>query len=196
MSIENQLQQFPVRLRAAFAACCAERLLPAYHLYCARLKLPRLLEQRLELVWSFVLGTKPAPPASQIQAMFESDSQSLIPPDQRGTEYAQDAAISILYALLSLAPSNPSDVEGPVSAARHVTDALDRYIARHVGIQPDDPKYAEQVTNHEVLLSEVARQRRDLNELQHLLSQKDQWSPTLNTLRDRATTERLYFLGQ
>jgi hypothetical protein len=114
-----------------------------------------------------------------------------VPPEAHGAEYAQDAAIAILYALLSLAPQGDDDTDSPISAARHVTDALDRYIARLTGRQPDDPEYEKHVTNHELLRAERERQQRDLDDLLRLLNEANDWGRALSALRDRAIGERI-----
>lgn len=193
MSIETELRRMPVRLRAAFAACCAERLLPAYTEYCARSGIVPALVERLAFVWAVVLGRRSAS-AAEVNVLFYEGTRTRVPPEARGTEYAQDAAIAILYALQSIAPSGEADVEGPLLAARHVTDALDRYLARSANIQPDDPVDTERVTNHDLLRAEVCRQERDLRELSGLLRQKDEWEKALTVLRDRAVQEHLEFL--
>jgi uncharacterized protein YjaG (DUF416 family) len=57
-ALVRQLEQLPDRLRAAFAAACAQRLLPAYIDFFERSGRgdPRELISTLECLWSDLLG--------------------------------------------------------------------------------------------------------------------------------------------
>jgi hypothetical protein len=193
MSIDGQLRSLPVLLRVAFAASCAERILPAYEKYCAQGGFAPVLVDRLAFIWSAVLGERAAH-ANEVRDLFDEDSRTLVPPETAGAEYAQDAASAVLYALLALAPEGDEDIEGPAFAAQHVGDALDRYVARLTDTQPDDPAYGARVTNHPYLREERDRQLRDLRELLNVVDQRNEWEHTVTNLRDRAVRERLVFL--
>jgi hypothetical protein len=190
LTFDSELQRLPIRLRAAFAASCAERLLPAYDGYCERVRAEPVLVDRLSLVWALASGTRIVPGA-ELRVLFDEDTRTRVPPETRGAEYAQDAAIAILYALMTFIPENDADVEGPTFAARHAIDALDRYVARRLGVQPDDPAYAERVLGHEIVRSEVERQKRDLRDLAAALGSDNDWAGAVNALRARAVAERL-----
>src|SRR5262245_55148515 len=115
--------------RVAFAAACAERLLPAYNEFCRRAGRGSrdALAGILEKVWLHLLGNKMS--TAQIRAELDR-SMSFIPgeddePWVDEQPYADDAASAVAYALRALETGEPREAAW---AARRAYDAADHHV--------------------------------------------------------------------
>ncbi len=182
------LARVAVRLRVAFAAACAERLLPAYEDFCKRARRgdQTALSGILKRVWEHLLSQEMT--AEQIRTELNR-CMALIPgeddePWVDEQAYAEDAASAVAYTLRALESREPQEAAW---AARRAYEAADHYVTHRIGIEGE-----LQVLAHPIVQAELARQRRDLDELR--------WAgqePTglIDRLRDRARTEASTFFG-
>lgn len=179
--------------RVAFAASCAQRLLPAYARYWQRTARgePETLAQILERVWQHLLGER-----MSIYAASEAVSRCMglipgepawaaVPPSADWPwvdelPYADDASSAVTYALRALQSGKAQEAAW---AARRAHDAAAYYVTHHLGIDSDSI-----VRAHPIVVAEVSRQRRDLDEL--IAADREL---IVERLRDRAKDESLAF---
>ncbi len=191
--LRAQLDRLPREHRAAFAAACAERLFPAYMRFSheARRADPETLRAALSRLWDDLTGN----PLSELElrasakkclALVPSEDEE--PSDEQPS--AEDAAAALVYALESRVKEGSQEAAW---SARRAYDALDRFI------MSDEPgvivtEAAEQrVLEHSLVQAELARQRRDLDELLGVGEQGVR--DVAVRLRDRAKEESAIFFG-
>lgn len=183
------IEQLPNPLGAAFAAACAERMLPAYHKFSARSNRgdPRILEQILTRLWRDLHGEQmsEAETEAQIDACME-----LIPREDDGPwvaeqAAAEDAVAAIAYALRCRRSGLAKEAAG---AARRAYEALDDYVINHEDVDTQTLLgQRPRVLAHPLVQAELARQQRDLDELLA-------GTITIDRLRERSKTEAVEFL--
>jgi uncharacterized protein YjaG (DUF416 family) len=156
----QRLSALPSILQVAFAAACAERLFPAYGVFCrsAGRGDEATLREVLDRVWDHLLGNKMT--VDQVQDAL-ARCMDLIPGDDDTPyldeqPYAEDAGSAAAYALRALEGGGPQEAGW---AARHAYEALDHYVIHHVGIEDE-----QQILAHPLLQAEFARQERDVDE--------------------------------
>src|SRR5882724_3878028 len=132
MELSERLEQLPRPLRAAFAAACAERLLPAYDRFSTQTKTgdALTLEQILRRLWIDLSGEAMSDEEveRQIQACME-----LIPKEDDGPwvpeqAAAEDAAAALAYALRCRQNGLAKEAAW---AARRAYEAVDDYVINH-----------------------------------------------------------------
>lgn len=179
----RQCDQLPESLRVAFAAACAERLLPACEKYSVRtgqgqsVRLAKILAR----LWDDLEGNLMSDEEVHEQILASTE---LIPreeeaawgPDQAA---AEDAAAAVTYALQC---RQCGAAQHSIWAARRVHEALDTLVTSQVNIDLNRPGAEEMVLAHPSIQTELARQRRDLTEL-------SQGTASPASLRARATAE-------
>jgi uncharacterized protein YjaG (DUF416 family) len=182
------LGRIPVPLRVAFAAACAERLFPAYGAFWERAGRGdrAALAAILQDIWRDLLGDKMA--VGHVRAKL-SRCMALIPgegdtPWVDEQAYADDAAAAIAYALRTLESGEPQEAAW---AARRAYEALDHHVVHRLGVEGE-----EQLLAHPLVQAELARQRRDLDEL---LSARQDPAVLVVRLRDRARAEAPTLFG-
>lgn len=193
-SVIEELEQLPLQLRVAFAATCVERLLPAYEEYSKRLEgtVSRELNSILERLWADLGGQVMTP--AEIENAIEncmSAIQSLNSSDWvEGQEAADDAVAALCYALRCRKTGDPQEAAW---AARRLYEALDNFIINHDHLDIDQPGIESRVVAHPLIQAELARQRRDVEELLEI----DELSipSVLVQLRERAKAEARIFFG-
>lgn len=173
--------------RVAFAAACAERLLPAYKEFCRRAGRGSrdALAGILEKVWLHLQGDKMS--TEQIRAELDR-CMSFIPGEDEEPwvdeqPYADDAASAVAYALRALESGQPAEAGW---AARRAYDTADHHVMYRLGVEGDS-----HVLAHPIVQAELARQRRDLEELLGA----GQESALFVRLRDRARAEGSEFFA-
>jgi uncharacterized protein YjaG (DUF416 family) len=182
----RSLTRVSVKLRVAFAAVCAERLFPAYQQFCKRASRgdPTALAAILDRIWDHLLGTEMT--VEQMRAELDL-CMRLIPgeDDEPWVEeqpYADDAASAVAYTLRSLQSGEPSQA---ALAARRAYEAADHYVMHQLRIEGDLAVLA-----HPIVQAELARQRRDLDELRWAGQEPEK---LIAQLRDRAKHEASIF---
>jgi hypothetical protein len=160
----QELERLTPPLRVAFAAACAERLLPAYLAYAGRHEIgnPGTLRAALDGAWLVALGG---------DLTFDPEQEfercaALVPGDDdcanEGSALAEDAASAVAYVVTSAASGDPHKA---VLSARCGYEALDNYLSNELDIDFNRPGAEATVLGHPLVQAEFERQRRDLEEL-------------------------------
>lgn len=94
----------------------------------------------------------------------------LIPDENEGWDeetqaFAEDAASSLLYALRTRLSGDPQEAAW---ALRCVYEAMDYRAQQDTSLIPEDPAYETALLSHPAVQRELARQRRDLLDLETL----------------------------
>lgn len=178
----RELEELALQSRVAFAAACAERLLPAYAAFSAlanRGDAPALAEM-LARVWQDLLGQKLEP--DELQADVDRVMRLIPGEDEEpwldNQPSADDAASAVAYTLRAL---QRGDSQEAAWAARRAYEALDYYVTHQLGIDDE-----ARVAGHPAVQAELLRQRRDLDEL-HAASEEP--ADRILRVRDRARNE-------
>lgn len=187
------LKMLPREMRAAFAAACAERLLPRWRAYAKRLsdaqEAATDVEQALRSLWSILESKDTATPV--LDELKAGVLASIPDEDQAwsvGEPYAEDAAAAVAYALQAFSDETTDSAK---FAARRVYEVLVNYLEsaeegtreRTAGAVPDT-----------LVEQELARQNRDLHALAAATS-KSQQIETILQLRELARSESEILFG-
>lgn len=204
-----RLERLPPPFRAAFAAACAERLLPAYAGFFARTGrgAPLSLADALERLWLDLEGDSMSTyelqkELSRATALItDEDEDDWVP----GWAQADDAAAAVAYAVRCRQGGQAQDAAW---AARRAYEALDHLLRHREDIGLGDPSAAAQMPAnlgalaevewalaHPIVQAELARQRRDLDELLACPSVRDA-PPLIVALHRRAREEALVMFGR
>jgi len=193
MELLERLKILPGRLMVAFALLTALRIYPAYKRFHDKTGrgTPGALALLVEQLWEDVNG----------KLMSENDVKlaaaralELVPAERDGWEnesqpYAEDAAAAIAYALRTRLSFDPQEA---VWAARRVYESAEHFAATSIqssdGILKDEQRIMEQP----FVLNEIARQRRDLDELTLLADSEGNLS-SLSMMRKRSEREAEFF---
>jgi uncharacterized protein YjaG (DUF416 family) len=178
----------PKLLRTAFAALCAERLLPAYLAFAERLEPEDRADVAsiLNRLWSDLEGDK-----ISLQVVQENRDAclALLGPEDEGEwsdlrAYGEGALAAVAYALYTRLSGKSEEA---VLSARCVYEALDYFVNNEDGI--DASQLAEEdILAHPLIQQELARQWRDLDDLVKLAAQP-KWHDALIALRTRAAAD-------
>lgn len=174
--------------RVAFAASCAERLIPAYGDFCKRSGRGdrATLAGILERAWQHLLGDEMR--EEQVRAELRR-CMALIPAEDDEPwideqPYADDAASAIAYTLRALEDGEPREAAW---AARRAYEAADHHVMHRVGVEGES-----QVLAHPIVQVELLRQRRDLEEL---LGARRESADLFVRLRTRAKADASTFFA-
>ncbi len=165
-SLKHELDQMPPRLRTAFAASCAQRLVGVYRTFLAKrgqADRANLCDDAINYVWTHIL----APPETTTTSRLLAEVMSLIPDqDAPGwtplTAYSEDALSALAYCLRTL---QSADVQDAAWAARRVYEALDYFVNIRDDISPNEPGAEMRVLSDSVVQAELERQARDIADL-------------------------------
>jgi uncharacterized protein YjaG (DUF416 family) len=168
MNVSEELARLPQRHRAAFAASGAERLLPLYERFSqkARWGDPERLRQGLDLAWKMVAGET----VSEVLLKKHADQVEEVVPDSEDFgsllgSAAQDAAVTVIYALKSLYEKDP-EMAGHVVNLLHetvewiVTDRIES-VGGNGGADLD-----ARIDKDPLMKAEQERERKELEQLQ------------------------------
>lgn len=187
---EDQLRAHLNRMkpsgRTAFAAACAQRLLPCYLAYCRKRHLEEDRKQKfvaaLGCAWNKALEIQDKACANLSPSELIDD----IPPEDdawdAGEPYSVDAAVAVIHALSS-APDG--DIEPAIWAARAVRDALFSFLASTI-YEPKEAGNTDEVQKHQLMKCELMRQREDIDALS---CASGDWQETVRRIRERATVD-------
>jgi len=193
--LRSELDRLPPEHRAAFAAACAERLLPAYARFARESGRgePETLRRALTRLWDDVTGN----PMSELELRASVKKCSALVPGEGagpGTEWepsANDAAEALVYALESRYKHGSQEAAWSAGCAN---DALNRFVMfDESGSGVVVTANEEKLLRHPLVQAELARQRRDLDEL---LDARDvDVRQVAVRLRERAAVESAIFFG-
>jgi uncharacterized protein YjaG (DUF416 family) len=190
----KMLDRLPRDLRVVFAAACAERLLPAYAAFSERAGRgdPTALRQSLTLLWDDLDGKRL--PDGEVQTNIDT-CMELIPQEDDGPwvpeqASAEDAGAAVAYALRCRQNGQSQEAAW---AARRAYEALDHFVINREKIDVNKPGAEARVLGHAAVQTELARQRRDLDEL--LGGDAKAVQQAAARLRDRAQKESALFFG-
>jgi uncharacterized protein len=192
--LAEKLTALPQRLRAAFAAACAQRQLPNYLASSSVNPTgdPTAIMPVLNDLWDAIET------GSFDRAKLQKglDSCELLVSDEDtkyfdGIEYADDAVYSLLYAIDTALGDG---VEEAVWAARRPLEALSVYVRRRCGIE-STPESVHRVRAHALSRAEVERQQSDLTDLRHAANVPGQERAIIAQIRRRAEKDSASFFG-
>lgn len=188
----EKLDRMGRRLRAAFAACCAERQLPAYVSFFRQTGRgePAALREILEQVWRALEGTEIA--VRDLEDQIER-CMSLIPKEDdrpwvEEQPYAEDAASAIAYALRTIQSGKSQEAAW---AGHTAYESIDYYVTNHIGVEG-----SAHVLAHPLVQAELARQHRDLDDLLSAAERSERSSVIVTELHARAQEEAAKFFGK
>jgi len=187
-SLAQRLSALPPIHMAAFAACCAERIGPAYQRYSGGQKTgaDSPLASCLNIVWAaLATGMASAPSLEdEVERCLE-----LMPPEEMHSDenaaYAEDAVAATGYAMRALISEEAAEAAW---AARRVYEAVDQYVIRKRRAEGKDPFVEAEILAHPLCQRELQRQLRDLIDLERL-SGMPLTLDALDSLRARARAE-------
>jgi uncharacterized protein YjaG (DUF416 family) len=184
--LKGKLERLSAQQRATFAAACAERLFASYRRF-ANLteRSPLLLRHILDRLWDDLSGRPMT--SLELDKLIKS-SVSLIPDEDPQTWIpeqgpAEDAAAAVSYALEARRTRSSQEAAW---SARRAYEAVDEYIVDHHNIDTNLPGEELVVLSDPLMQAELARQKRDLDELTEA-------KVTVQALRARAAAEAIVF---
>jgi uncharacterized protein YjaG (DUF416 family) len=160
-----EIERLPVHLRVAFAAACAERLMPAYVNFSSAQSVESAkLASILQRLWRDIEGEEMS--NAQVQESLDT-CMSLIPKEGDvtwlpGQGLAEDAAAALAYALRCRINGEAKEA---VWAARRAYEALDHFVVNRGNIDTNALDGESRVLSHHLVQAELGRQRRDLEYL-------------------------------
>jgi uncharacterized protein YjaG (DUF416 family) len=172
------LAQLGARGKAAFAAACAQRLLPLYDEYVRRTGGGDLaaVHSGLDALWEELLS-----PGTGVDFGGLADElEELVPDTVDGpwddySGVAEDAIAAVVFAMWEYTGRDPSSV---VWAAERALEAIEQQLDDEALASDADPQ----------VVAEVARQRRDAAELA-AAEQAGDLVPAVRAVRERSTGE-------
>jgi uncharacterized protein YjaG (DUF416 family) len=164
--LAQKVGELSTSFRTAFAAACAERLLPAYVAFWRRTHRgdPATLSGILGRLWLDLEGSRTS--ADQEQADIDL-CMNLIPHEDSGPwvaeqAYAEDAAAALAYALRARKSGLTQEA---VWAAGRVYEAIDHFVVAQQGMDINNVGTEEKLLSDPLVQAELSRQERDLREL-------------------------------
>lgn len=192
--VAQEVTRLPPSLwsRLAFAAACAERLLPYYVCYTKQRGFDSTpYFAALNYIWGSV-GTMKSD-GFEVGSLLNECERTL--PNEEdawkaGCPYADDATAAILYCLRYILSG---DQQEAIWAAKRAYEVADNFVMTHADYDIDSPDDEIKILHHPVVQNELSRQLRDLCELRGIgLSA---WQRRCNDLRSRAKSDAVIFLN-
>lgn len=192
--VAQEVTQLPSGLwsRLAFAAACAERLLPFYVCYTKQRGFdPDPYFTALDFAWSCVGAMN----CDEFEARHLSmECERTLPNEddawKAGCPYAGDATAAILYCLRFILSGDQQDA---IWAAKRTYEVADNFVMTHTDYDIDSPDDELKILHHPVVQNELSRQLRDLREL--LGADLSAWQRQCCDLRRRAKSDSATFLN-
>jgi uncharacterized protein YjaG (DUF416 family) len=189
----QRLGRISKRRRIAFAAACAERLMPAYANYVSRSGWGDAAKLRfiLDDLWSAIERGVSAP--TDLQSTIDA-CMALIPGEDRGPwmpeqAYAEDAVSALAYALQCHQTGAPQEAAW---SARRAYEAVDQFVVRQHKLDTEARRDEKRVLAYPAIQNELERQDRDLESL----SKRIEHEPSLiRQIRERATSDARNVFG-
>lgn len=159
----EQLSRLPPAKRTAFAAVCAERMLPIYWWFHARTGRgdPAALEDALSALWASLLGDDSTPLETH-----RNVAEELVPHEDDNwvdeCAWAQHAAAAVAYAVRCRLTNDPQEAAW---AARQVYEALDLWVTTRDDADMNATGGSAQIAADPLIQDELGRQERDIQAL-------------------------------
>jgi len=190
--IEPRLRRLSVEKRVIFAASCATRLFPGYLDFSSLTGAgdPERLKNALECAWKWARGDRKDADFRDIASNIESlmlDEDAIPSPV---TAAAEDAARAVAYVVDTILEGRADDA---LYAGSVAYQAVDQHVISLQRKEMGKPGSEEQILAHPLVQAELARQRRDLIELE-TFSDRD-FSPLVGKFRARAEIENAFKLA-
>jgi uncharacterized protein YjaG (DUF416 family) len=180
------LERLTPSLRVAFAAASAQRQMTAYRLFASKRHVEDsdALDRALDDAWE-----NPTKRGAELQRQLD-ECMALIPQEEvvqpwtEDANHAQDAGMSVAYVLRARIGGESQEAAW---SARHAWESLYQFVIDTEGLDINKPRDMARVLSHPLVQAELARQRRDLDEL---LSVSDEnLQQVIARLRDRSNGE-------
>jgi hypothetical protein len=194
--LRRQLERLPNRLRAAFAAACAQRQIPNYVRFskAAGQGDPDTLFGALNCLWDDLQGKSAA--ETQLRQQLDSCMSLLPDPEQdplgRLAYYAEDAVSSTVYAI---GARLETDIQQAIWAAQRAYNALDEFVGAMNPAGPFDQKEEDRIRLHSLVQAELRRQQADVAQLQKIAAGSITEREGVAELRHRAQNDARAFFG-
>lgn len=190
-ALERRLEALHASKMVAFAAACAERLMPAYVRYSEKAMLQgesgSLYRDALEIIWGQLLGLDVS---RKIIEELEQKCLAAIPLEEEawkfGEPYAEDAGAAVTFAIKALLYRDPRQA---VWAARRAYEAVDNCVVRSHEANLSQLT-EQQIISNRLIQNELARQKFDLEELEAKPG-TSVGADAVRNLRDRAQKDAL-----
>jgi len=163
--LDKRLSALPNAARVAFAACCAERLMPTFLRYAQVAAFPdekvQLFTSGLERIWKSLSGDDPG--RDELEET-ERACCAAIPNEndvwEKAEPYAEDAAAVIIFALRARITER---AENAVFAAQRLYEAVDNFVLRQKATSIVSKADEMDILSSNCVQSELLRQERDLS---------------------------------
>jgi uncharacterized protein YjaG (DUF416 family) len=166
-SLRDELSRMPTRNRAAFAACCAQRMIPNYERFQALSGWgdPSVLRRALDYPWG-ILSSDAATDRAGLKR-HEAACDTVTPDmDDFGrfdfASAALDAAVAVLGTLRCL---ETGEVDRAIDAATAARDSVDMHVQELEGLEPEDADLEARIVAHPLYQREMQHQQRILAHL-------------------------------
>ena len=189
----SELKRLARSLRVLFAAACAERQMASYCRFLRHSKREGSdpLISALEDVWSNPSKADEHELQRQLTiCMGIIPHEDLIQPWSEEATYAQNAAMSVAYALRARISGEAQEAAW---SARVAYESLDHFIISKTSINTNLPGAEQRVVSHPVIQAELSRQSRDIEELFSV--RENGLTEIANQFRHRARAESRFFFS-
>ena len=186
--LSKKLSSLPRRLRTAFAAACAQRLMPGYIRSASRNlnANPQQAVKILDELWNDIRGG--SADGNKLNRDVESCA-ALLPGDDvsyfEGIEYAENAILSLIFAIES---ELKGAAERAAQAAGEVHDSLFIFVQGLVGDVESRADMAR-IDSHPLMQAELRRQAADLADLESAAKNPGSEPPIIARIRRRAEAD-------
>lgn len=192
--LTRKLDRLPPELRVTFAAACAERLFSAYveFLGLARQGEAETIARSLARLWEDVAGEPMT--GDEVQANINACVALISRDDDMNLDakaaYAEDAISSVVYALTC---RQNGDSQEATWSAQCACASVDYFTTSREKFVPNPVSDPSRVFAHPLMQAELARQRRDVDELLRVADEDVR--QVAARFRDRAKAESKVFFG-
>jgi len=192
--VMEQIDPLPKRLRVAFAAACAQRQLPNYVRTSAANPTgnPKAVTRMLRELWGDIARDAFAREKIQHEAAL---CAALIPDYVEcfeGIEYAEDAVLSLAFALDTALSGTSEDT---MWAAQRAYSALNEYVIQRFAVDTNAPHAQAFIDSFPMIQAELSRQQVDLAELRAAVKHPGSEAAVIARIKGRAESDAASFFG-
>jgi uncharacterized protein YjaG (DUF416 family) len=164
-AVKVALEALPGAYRTAFAAACAERLLPNYAAFSREegWGSVSVLREALTMVWRSLEGEPQS--KERIDSLTEEVKRQIPDTEEFSSQHvsaALDAGAAVVHVLESL--SNGA-VEPALLAASLAHDTVHMHLQATIGVDYSEPGFDDAIYGQPLMIRELERQRTDLDGL-------------------------------
>lgn len=193
--VEKEIERLPAGLweRLAFSAACSERLVPFYVCYMGKYPQKNCYILALDYIWSCLVIRRYDEHTSR---RFLMECEANIPNEDEAwgvnCPYADDAAAAIVYCLRFMLSE---DQQEAVWSAKRTYEVADNFVISHLDFKAETDQSEQEILSNPIIQNELARQLRDLCELQHVVTDLAVWGALCVRLRQKAKSNAIDFLN-